>query len=99
MAGFATDSWTQTFTVTWVGPDGPHTVAVTAEGDGVNEPDVSATVDGRPAQVTVALRLLEDGLTPLDRIACPATGCTYLAVDGDDLVEHHALDHPKTRRA
>jgi hypothetical protein len=60
MAGLATDTWTQQFTV----DVGGHTVVVELDSDGVNEPSVSATFDGRPAKVTVATIRLVDGTTP-----------------------------------
>jgi len=63
MAGLAVDTWTRTFRV--VTPD-VQVVVITVESDGVNEPDVSATVDGREVLVQVDFELLIDGLTPAD---------------------------------
>jgi hypothetical protein len=93
MAGQTTDTWTRTFTV----QAGDHTVVVTEEDDGVNPPIVSATVDDLPAQVAVASELLIDGITPA--IPCLADGgCTYLAIDNDDLAEHQDLNHGRSGR-
>ncbi len=38
MAGGATDTWSRTFTVNFVGTHSSHTLVITAHGDGVNEP-------------------------------------------------------------
>jgi hypothetical protein len=58
MAGLTVDPWHCTFTVR----AGEHEVVVTEESDGVNDPEVSATVDGRPVPVQVGGVVLVDGL-------------------------------------
>ncbi len=78
MAAGATDTWTRTFTVNFVGTHCTHTLVITAHGDGVNEPEVSATVDGLPIEVTVADRVLIDGTTPpAAQPDCPACGYPF----------------------
>jgi hypothetical protein len=67
MAGQGTDSWTRTFTVDFT-LIGRHTLVITEEGDGVNEPQVSAHLDGRPVQVQIEGRVLIDGITELVEI-------------------------------
>jgi ribosomal protein S6E (S10) len=53
-AGQTTDSWTRTFTVSFASTRDAHTVVVTQQGDGVNDLEISATVDGLRVGVTVA---------------------------------------------
>ncbi len=94
MAGGAIDTWTRTFTVNLVGAHGAHTLVITAHGDGVNEPEVSATVDGLPIEVTVTSEVLLDATTPAtDQPGCPACGypfdpgqsrCAYCQDDDDN---------------
>ena len=75
MAGGTTDTWTRTFTVDFVGAHDTHTLAITEHGDGVNDPEVSATVDGLPIEVTVTSEMLIDGITPATaQPGCPACG-------------------------
>jgi hypothetical protein len=64
MAGQGTDTWTRTFTVDFT-LIGGHTLVITEECDGVNEPQVSATLDGRSVHVQVEASVLVDGLTEL----------------------------------
>jgi hypothetical protein len=64
MAGQATDTWTRTFTVAFT-LIGRHTLVITEESDGVNEPQVSATLDDRPVPVQVDGSVLVDGITEL----------------------------------
>jgi hypothetical protein len=95
MAGQPTDSWTRRFTVSLTSTPGTHTVVVTERGDGVNDPEISATVDGQPVEVAVASEVLVDGITPA-WIDCP--NCRYRAIDEEDLTDHHALNHPRPRQ-
>jgi len=91
MAGQPTDSWTRRFTVGFASTRDAHTVVVTEQGDGVNDPHISATLDGQPVPVTVTCEVLVDGITPA-WLDCPS--CTYRAIDDEDLAEHQALNHP-----
>jgi hypothetical protein len=91
MAGQATDSWTRRFTVSFASTRDTHTVVVTEHGDGVNAPQISATLDGVPVEVAVASEVLVDGITPA-WIDCP--DCSYRAIDDEDLAEHQELNHP-----
>jgi hypothetical protein len=91
MAGQATDSWTRRCTVSFVSNSDAHTVVVTEQGDGVNDPQISATLDGQPVTVTVTSEVLVDGITAV-WLDCP--NCTYRAIDDEDLAEHQALNHP-----
>jgi hypothetical protein len=69
VAGQATDIWTRSYRVAFATADGPHTVVVTEEGDGVNQPSVSATLDGQPVEVTVTGSVAIDGITELVDVA------------------------------
>src|SRR6266542_586478 len=64
MAGGTIDTWTRTFTANFIGAHHTHTLVITEHGDGVNDPEVSATVDGLPIVVTVTAEMLIDGITP-----------------------------------
>ena len=75
MAGGTIDTWTRTFTANFIGAHHTHTLVITEHGDGVNDPEVSATVDGLPIVVTVTAEMLIDGITPATgQAGCPACG-------------------------
>jgi hypothetical protein len=80
MAGQGTDTWTRTFTVDFT-LIGRHTLVITEEGDGVNEPQVSATMDGCPVQVQVEASVLIDGITELVDVHDRAAFLTHLQAE------------------
>ncbi len=75
MAGGTIDTWTRTFSVNFIGAHHTQTLVITEHGDGVNDPEISATVDGLPIDVTVTGEMLIDGITPATgQAGCPACG-------------------------